>query len=245
MQRYFLQQTIGHKIVLTSEQDAFKHFGKVLRARIGSQAEFVSQNQKVVIGEVTAIDSEKITLKVVSELNNQVELPIQVTLIVSPLKNDRSDWFVQKATELGVHKIVFTDMERTVSNWHKQQEKKQNRFQKIAQAAAEQSHRLLIPEITFLSWREILSLPKTKGLVAWEESARDGEVATLVQAVNQVPNGEVMTVLFGPEGGLSMTEINTLKKFDYQPAGLGPRILRAETAPLYVLSAMSVLRELN
>lgn len=245
MQRYFLKQPIADDIVLTAEQDVFKHFGKVLRARVGSQAEFVSQDQEVVVGEVVAITPTEMTLKVVSRLTENVELPVQVTVIVSPLKNDRSDWFVQKATELGVHRIIFTTMTRTVADWRKQQLKKAMRLEKIAQAAAEQSHRLMIPTIDFLSWSEVLSLPKQAGIVAWEESAREGEVGTLVQVVKPLPAGATLALVFGPEGGLTADEVAALSAHGFQPAGLGPRILRAETAPLYALSAISVLKELN
>ncbi|KQB81878.1 RsmE family RNA methyltransferase [Leuconostoc lactis] len=245
MQRYFLKQPIADDIVLTSDQDVFKHFGKVLRARVGSQAEFVSQDQAVVVGEVVAITPTEMTLKVVSRLTENVELPVQVTVIVSPLKNDRSDWFVQKATELGVHRIIFTTMTRTVADWRKQQLKKATRLEKIAQAAAEQSHRLMIPTIDFLSWSEVLSLPKQAGIVAWEESAREGEVGTLVQVVKPLPTGAELALVFGPEGGLTADEVADLSAHGFKPAGLGPRILRAETAPLYALSAISVLKELN
>ena len=246
MQRYFLKQAIDDDhIVLTHDQDIFKHFGKVLRARVGSQAEFVSRTKKVVVGEVITIDSETMTLAVVSRLNDEVELPIEVTMIVSPLKNDRSDWFVQKATELGVNRIIFTNMSRTVADWQKQQSKKGLRLQKIAQAAAEQSHRLMVPMVDFLPWEEGVRLPKKAGIVAWEEAARQGEVATLVKVINQLPKEAHVHVLLGPEGGLTLSEINLLIENGYQAAGLGPRILRAETAPLYVLSAISVLRELN
>ncbi|CAM3123482.1 RsmE family RNA methyltransferase [Leuconostoc rapi] len=246
MQRYFLKQAINDdQIVLTHDQDVFKHFGKVLRARVGSQAEFVSRTKQVVVGQVIAIDSETMTLAVVSHLNSEVELPIEVTMIVSPLKNDRSDWFVQKATELGVNRIIFTNMARTVADWQKQQSKKAMRLQKIAQAAAEQSHRLMVPMIDFLPWREVVHLPKQAGIVAWEESARHGEVATLVKVINQLPKAASVHILLGPEGGLTSSEIDLLIENGYQAAGLGPRILRAETAPLYVLSAISVLRELN
>lgn len=245
MQRYFLKQPIADDIVLTADQDVFKHFGKVLRARVGSQAEFVSQDQAVVVGEVVAITPTEMTLKVVSRLTENVELPVQVTVIVSPLKNDRSDWFVQKATELGVHRIIFTTMTRTVADWRKQQLKKATRLEKIAQAAAEQSHRLMIPTIDFLSWSEVLSLPKQAGIVAWEESAREGEVGTLVQVVKPLPTGAELALVFGPEGGLTADEVADLSAHGFKPAGLGPRILRAETAPLYALSAISVLKELN
>ena len=157
MQRYFLENLINSDhITLTKNQDVFKHFGKVLRARVGSQAEFVSVDLKVVIGEVIAIDEAKITLAVKSRLDSDVELPLNVTIIVSPLKNDRSDWLVQKATELGVNRIVFAEMTRTVADWKKQEAKKAVRLQKIAQSAAEQSHRLLVPQIQFLTWHPFM-----------------------------------------------------------------------------------------
>ena len=246
MQRYFLNNVIeGEYIILTSDQDIFKHFGKVLRARAGSQAEFVSGDRQVVIGEVVTIETSKITLKIVKRLENDVELPINVTVIVSPLKNDRSDWFVQKATELVANRIVFTEMVRTVADWKKQREKKKQRLQKIAQAAAEQAHRLMIPEISFLHWHDMINLPKQIGIVAWEESARAGEISTLIKLIKLASENADVNLIFGPEGGLSESEITELTQLDYQQAGLGPRILRAETAPLYALSAISVLRELN
>lgn len=245
MQRYFLNQTITDEITLTADQDVFKHFGKVLRARVGSQAEFVSQDQKVVIGEVVTMTPETMTLAVISHLTADVELPVNVTVIVSPLKNDRSDWFVQKATELGVQRIIFSNMARTVADWQKQQAKKATRLEKIAQAAAEQSHRLMIPSIAFLPWSTVLKLPKQAGIVAWEESARAGEVGRLVQVVKAMPEATDLVLVFGPEGGLSADEVMDLGDHGFQPAGLGPRILRAETAPLYALSAISVLKELH
>ncbi|QEA58378.1 16S rRNA (uracil(1498)-N(3))-methyltransferase [Leuconostoc koreense] len=245
MQRYFLNEPISDTIRLTANNDIFKHFGKVLRARVGSKAEFVSNNLEICLGEVILIDSEVIDIQVIDRYYSNVELPIDVTLIVSPLKNDRSDWFIQKATELGVKTIVFTSMQRTVADWQKQQEKKVKRFNKIAQAAAEQAHRLVIPEIIFATWQDTIKMPKNTGLVAWEESARDGESAALVAAISAVPAGEKIACVFGPEGGLTDNEITELRMRNFKLAGLGPRILRAETAPLYVMSAVSVLRELN
>ncbi|MDU7282563.1 MAG: RsmE family RNA methyltransferase, partial [Leuconostoc citreum] len=121
MQRYFLNETITDEINLASNQSIFKHFGKVLRARVGTQAEFVDNNRRVVIAEVVTITPESMHLKVINTISAEAELPLEISVVVSPLKNDRSDWFVQKATELGVHHIIFTNMARTVTDWHKQQ----------------------------------------------------------------------------------------------------------------------------
>ncbi|GMA68821.1 ribosomal RNA small subunit methyltransferase E [Leuconostoc litchii] len=245
MQRYFLNKPIIDTIKLKAGNDIFNHFGKVLRAKVGSKAEFVSDSLEIFVGEVVSVDSETININVINQYHSDVELPVQVTLVVSPLKNDRSDWFIQKATELGVNKIIFTSMKRTVVDWQKQQDKKLKRFKKIAQAAAEQAHRLIIPSIEFLTWQEMLLSPKHTGIVAWEESARDGETSMLIKAVSEVPSDEIFMVVFGPEGGLTETEVDKLQIHGFSLAGLGPRILRAETAPLYTMSAISVLRELR
>jgi 16S rRNA (uracil1498-N3)-methyltransferase len=250
MQRYFLTEdaaplTVGESIVLPDTSAIHHHFARVLRAKVGSQAEFVHQ-QQVFLGEVVAIEKASLQIALIDRLPDQsIELPFQITVVVSPLKNDRSDWFVQKATELGVHQIVFTQMARTVANWQKQQTKKQERLEKIALAAAEQSHRLQVPTIQFLKWSEVVSLDKNVGLVAWEESARAGETSALIQHTQTLRPQQQLILLFGPEGGLTAEEIQQLIDANYHTSGLGPRILRAETAPLYALSALSVLHELN
>lgn len=81
-------------------------------------------------------------------------------------------------------------------------------------------------------------------IVAYEESAKEGESAALVKAVTGLKKGSRILFVFGPEGGLSPAEIATLEEAGAILAGLGPRILRTETAPLYALSAVSVLTEL-
>ena len=76
--------------------------------------------------------------------------------------------------------------------------------------------------------------------MAYEESAKEGESAALIQAVASLEKGAKLLFIFGPEGGLSPAEIESFEAEGAVLAGLGPRILRAETAPLYALSALSV-----
>ncbi|CAK8053809.1 RsmE family RNA methyltransferase [Eupransor demetentiae] len=246
MQRYFLNQKIDHQFELPAGSDTFQHFGKVLRAREGSKAEFVDADQRLYLAEVTAVTPDAIALKVLEERKADVELPFSVRIVVSPIKNDRNDWLVQKATELGVDEIVFTKMARTVVDWRKQQEKKLTRFQKIAQAAAEQSHRLKVPKVRWADdFKECIGPDDAIRLVAWEESAKEGEQSTLVKTIAATQPGQTIVLWFGPEGGLTTEEIDRLQSVGFLPLGLGPRILRAETAPLYALSAISTLSELG
>ncbi|MBS9334745.1 16S rRNA (uracil(1498)-N(3))-methyltransferase [Fructobacillus sp. M1-13] len=245
MHRYFLDEPIESTIQINSEKAVYHHLVRVRRAKVGTTAEFVDPRQRLVIGKVTGIEGSGATVEVTEELKQSVELPVQVTVIVSPVKNDRTDWFVQKATELGVDRIVLTKMARTVVDWGKQQEKKRTRFEKIALNAAEQAHRLKVPEIVFENYQEAVLEAKDQGLVAWEESAKKGEQAQLVKTAMAMAKGERLAILFGPEGGLSEEEISHLADQGFLPAGLGPRILRAETAPLYALSALSTIWELQ
>ncbi|GAP00440.1 RsmE family RNA methyltransferase [Fructobacillus ficulneus] len=245
MHRYFLNEEINQNFILAADNENYHHLARVLRAKVGTKAEFVASNQRLVVGQVSSLTDAEAQIEVIEDLDQQVELPVAVTIVVSPVKNDRTDWLVQKATELGVSRIILAKMERTVVDWGKQNEKRLTRLNKIAKNAAEQSHRLLIPSIELTTWQEVLALTKNQGIVAWEESAKQGETATLVEVAQGTMMGDNFVAVFGPEGGLSEKEISELAAADYRPAGLGPRILRAETAPLYLLAGLSTLLELQ
>ena len=81
-------------------------------------------------------------------------------------------------------------------------------------------------------------------LVAWEESAKQGETSALAQVLTKLTAGEQVVAIFGPEGGLTTGEVERMQAAGVVPVGLGPRILRTETAPLYFLSAVSYVCKL-
>ena len=125
--------------------------------------------------------------------------------------------------------------------------KKSEKLEKIAQGAAEQSKRNLIPEIRLFDKKAAFLAALAdfdRIVVAYEEAAKEGEAATLLQTVKGLAKGDKLLFIFGPEGGLSPDEIVAFRQAGAVSAGLGPRILRAETAPLYALSTVSVLTEL-
>ncbi|CAK1247711.1 16S rRNA U1498 N3-methylase RsmE (RsmE) [Fructobacillus tropaeoli] len=246
MQRYFLEEPIQNNIILTADMPSFKHLVKVLRAKVGTKAEFFDDQSRLVLGQVEEISPDQATITVLADIDQQVEFPVEVTLVVSPIKKDRNEWLAEKATELGASRLLFVPMERSVVSWNEKQEAKQlERLRAKAVGAAEQSHRLKVPEIHFADFAEVLALEKDQGLVAWEESAKQGEKAALVELAQASQPGQHFVAVFGPEGGLTEEEINTLQEAGYRPGGLGPRILRAETAPLYTLAALSTLLELE
>lgn len=246
MQRYFLDETpLGKQFELP--ESVAHHFITVLRSREGAKAEFVLPNsQDVVTAEITELHDEQVIMTILSRQTLAVELPVDTTIIIGLAKGDKSEFVVQKATELGAHHIIIVETNWSVAHWGQKASKKISRLNKIAAAAAEQSHRLKVPDVTYVPKLSDLSLPKdmTK-IVAWEESAKKGETSRLVQQLQELQPNDAVCFLFGPEGGLAPEEIDSLVSDGFVPTGLGPRILRAETAPMYALSALSYVMELN
>ncbi|MEW8986165.1 MAG: RsmE family RNA methyltransferase, partial [Bacillus sp. (in: firmicutes)] len=121
------------------------------------------------------------------------------------------------------------------------------RWQKIAKEAAEQSYRAEIPAVKApVSIRTLLQMAENFDvkLVAYEEEAKQGEAAVLAQTLQKLIPGKSLLIVFGPEGGLAPHEISLLSENGFVACGLGPRILRTETAPLYLLAAVSYQLEL-
>ena len=173
---------------------------------------------------------------------------MEVTLLCGlPKTKEKPEWIVQKATELGATTIAFFESERSISHWAaNKRERKLTRLQKIADGAAEQSHRNYQPRVVYYEniTAALTANPAPVRLVAWEESAKQGETSALAQALTKLTAGEQVVAIFGPEGGLTTGEVERMQAVGVVPVGLGPRILRTETAPLYFLSAVSYVCEL-
>ena len=244
MQRYFLPTAVDQKFTLPV--DINHHLATVLRASVGTTAEFVLPDQTVFIGKVVEIQDTILQLEKTTIIESHVELPVRATIIAGVPKGDKkAELVVQKGTELGASEIIFVATDWSVAKWSGKEHKKIERLQKIASGAAEQSHRTLIPTVKYLAnLNEVLKLNFDHKLIAWEEAAKEGEKATMAKVLATTKPGQSMACVFGPEGGLSPQEVEKLQAANYQVMGLGPRILRTETAPLYWLSALSFAMEL-
>ncbi len=247
MQRYFINQvvqSVGEKISVLKDQE--HHMLKVMRMNIEESCEVVDEKEQLYIAKITQLSPFELTIEEHKEQN--VELPIDVTIFVGLSKGDKLETIVQKATELGVHTIVPVEMKRNMVKWTKDKsQKKIERLQKIAQEAAEQSHRLHVPKVLdLMTLKESVVLAKqsTKALVAFEEVAKEGEAAVFLQTLTSLQKGDSIAFYFGPEGGFDLQEIEYLNSQEVHSCALGPRILRAETAPMYALAAVSYHFEL-
>ena len=190
--------------------------------------------------ELTAKGGEA---EIVEELSLSNEPSLQVTLFPGVAKGDKMDRVVRQAVELGVHRIIPVLTERSVVRYStmSQKDEKAKRWQKIALAAAQQSRRSLIPSVLPpFEFEEMLLFWQQEEFeaifVPWEEERN----LSLPQVLESLPRSLKRVGLFtGPEGGISDREMEQIKEFEgAYSVSLGPRILRAETAPLALLAVL-------
>lgn len=244
MQRYFVNSILAAGSTFQLDDNTAKHWLQVMRGVAGDEAEFVDGQENLYLGRLN--DDQSVL--VVKALESYVELPIDVTILSGLPKQDKSEWIVQKSTEMGASSVCFFGADWSVAKWQPNKvAKKLSRLQKIAKGAAEQAHRTHIPEVKYFQTlkQALAELSTDHLLVAYEEAAKKGEQAQLVQLLHRVQKGQSLTGVFGPEGGISPSEMQVLGQHQATVAGLGPRILRTETAPLYFLAAVSTVLELQ
>lgn len=237
MQRYFAK-VINNQVIL--DDGDVHHLLHVMRAQAGNRIEVVSDNH-LYCAEVK--NCSPLNIVVDYEIPTDSELPKEVTLFFALAKGDKIDFVVQKATELGVKRIVLLKTQRCVTKFdNKDIEHKLERYRKIAKEASEQSHRLVVPEIVGVV--DIKNIPNEllcdKNLIAYEKEA--GKTTSLF---NQLEGDyKSLSIFIGPEGGFLEAEIdNLVNKSNCQLISLGKRILRTETAAVYALSVVGFYLE--
>ncbi|WP_026563531.1 16S rRNA (uracil(1498)-N(3))-methyltransferase [Bacillus sp. UNC41MFS5] len=247
MQRYFVKQRANDRSFLIDDEDRH-HIVKVMRMQIGDQIICVNLEGKQAVCALAEITDTSVVADVVQWIDEVSELPITITIASGLPKGDKLEWIIQKGTELGAHQFLPFSAARSVVKWdEKKAAKKVDRWQKIAKEAAEQSHRAFLPDVmSAISFKDLLLKSKDfhYKLVAFEEESRNGETSVFADTLKKINKGETLLIVFGPEGGLTDEEVKQLKDHEFAVCGLGPRILRTETAPLYALSAISYHFEL-
>ena len=243
MQRYFVE-TVGNDenefIILG---DNARHISKVMRMSVGEEV-IVVYNNVATICEIIAID-EQVHVKKTDQIIPSPEMPIKVDIACGLPKGDKLELIAQKATELGMHALIPFAAERSIVKWDdKKAKKNQERLQKIALEAAEQSHRTHVPKVIQpITVKQLVqTFPNYDAIyIADEEEAKLVNRTTFKQKLQSLnKEGELhILCIFGPEGGISRQESSMFLDAGAQTMSLGPRILRAETAPFYALAAIS------
>ena len=187
---------------------------------------------------VLAMGRQSVQVEVLAYEAVDRELPLDVTLAVGMPANERMDWLVEKATELGAARLQPLHCERAVLRLDGERaERKREHWQSQAVAAAEQCGRTRPPEVLPVrrlgDWLAAGGLPATRWLLS--------PTAAVPPAAPSTDTGVV--VLSGPEGGLSPAEEAAARQAGFVAVQLGPRVLRAETAPLALLAWLGLGRQ--
>lgn len=210
---------------------------KVLRLKKGEMVMVCDGKGNECICTISDVSPGLISLVVNERLESGNEAAVKASVYMAFSKGDKFEHVVQKATELGAWEIIAFPSARCVSKPdEKSLRKKQERWQKIAQSAAEQSGRGYVPEVLVLdSYSTALNRAvQADTAILFYENER---AATLKMALEKQPY-HTISLLTGPEGGLEPSEVEQAVAAGLQVCTLGKRILRCETAPLCALSAV-------
>ena len=237
MQRYFVEGNIN--AFSFSDNDIF-HITKVMRMKENDNIEVVC-NQKCYLCKIININPFQID--VIEELKEDRELDIDVTLLYCLPKGEKLDLVIQKATELGVNHIIGVESSRTIVHYENNKiESKLQRFNKIIKEASEQSHRLVVPTFEdILPYEKAIALEYDYIFIAFEEECKNEN--NLFSLFKNIKSNSRVCLLVGAEGGFSKEEVLLANKKGFINISLGKRILRSETAAIYVLATLSFVRE--
>lgn len=231
MQRYF---ALNHNLKLKPSD--LHHIAKVMRMKIGDKIEIVYDND-IYLCELSEIKIEDIKFNIINKRHFNNELTWQVTIAVSLVNEQKWDYILQKATELGASEIIPLALSRTIIKINDDKNSKKNeRWTNICKEAAEQSHRISIPKV--LNIMDINTLVKSDYDIKLVCST-GANTLSLKEVLSKSKKYGKILVVIGPEGGLSKEEEDFLVANHFVRTSLGSFILRVETAPLYVLSAVN------
>jgi len=239
MPKYFIDtnQIENDKIKIIGED--VKHISQVLRAKTGDEIFVCDSKTKLnYIVSIEEISKQYILCNIEDTITSYVEPKHEITIFQGLPKFDKMEYIIQKTTELGVKKVLPLEMTRCVVKLDEvSQNKKIDRWRKIALSAAKQSGRDFIPDIeTKINVKKLCEIIDDFDvvLVAYEKE----EDITLKQELKKLDSNKPLKIgiVIGPEGGIEQSEIETLKQAGAKTITLGKRILRTETASIVILS---------
>ena len=237
MQQYFINEDLNVESTYELSKDDSNHIVRIMRKKIEDKVYVVFNNEVKYICTIIDNNVDKVLVTPYEQVIGTNELSTKITVAIPPLKNDKIEYLMQKLTELGVSNIVLFNSERNVAKVKKDKvDSKLNRWNKIVKEAAEQSKRNIIPDITYVdSLKDLIAFSEkfNHKVVAYEKESVNEENINLKNLLNLNLSDKEVIAVFGSEGGLSEQEVDLLTENKFDVIGLGKRILRAETAPLY------------
>lgn len=221
MQQYFIEKSVKPGDVIKLDNDIIYHLVKVLRKDSNYTFRIADLSREIYYANL--IDSSSCVIRECTNENN--ELDCNITCVLSLIKNDKFELTIQKLVELGVKRIVPYKAVRSVVKV--KDNKKLNRIKKIVREAAEQSHRNIIPEVCeFIELKDLNEYKSDVNYICYESDKN----------IVDIPSSKSISYIIGPEGGFEDNEYKKICALGFESISLGKRILRAETAAIYMTS---------
>lgn len=241
MQRYFTRDQLNISETFEALNEDTHHMINVMRFRVDDTFEMVDVDKNTFLCNIVKIEGQTVIYQPIEKYEFSPEMPLRITIICPMLKGEKFEWMLQKSTELGAFEFIIYEADRSIVKLDdKKKEKRLTRYRKVIKEASEQSKRTVIPEIYFdrkLKQLDFSGFDHT--IIAYEGNANNESLS--LNRLERFKDDDSLAFIFGPEGGL--TESETGFDGSLQHVRLGPRILRAESAPLYFLSSMSCIYE--
>jgi len=241
MARFFLPKERIQDQRGTIVGEELAHLRKVLRLGPGDQLTVFDDTGWEHEAVIRAFSADRGDVDILRSYRPERESSLQITLALGLTKGEKTDFVIEKATELGVQTLVPFTSTYTVPKLNDRKiETRTERWQRIALSAAKQSGRTLVPKVlTLCEFGDLMKQPETDTLklLCWE---REGQL-TLRQVYDTERNVRAILLVIGPEGGFSFTEADNAQQAGFTSVQLGRRILRSETAAVVALSIVQFL----
>lgn len=241
MQRFFVEphqiDEVAHQIHIVGTD--VNHISNVLRMKQGEEVWISDGGKKEYRCAIEGFSLDEVLLHIIYAQEPDYELPSRIYLFQGLPKADKMELIIQKAVELGAYEVIPVETKRCVVKLDgKKAAKKVDRWQQIAESAAKQSKRMLIPNVhEVISFKEALKYAQSMDirLIPYELTKGMQETKEILAAIEP---GQSIGIFIGPEGGFEEKEVAAAIEEGAKPITLGRRILRTETAGLAILSVL-------
>jgi 16S rRNA (uracil1498-N3)-methyltransferase len=232
MRRFFIDRPAPPGTAHTIKNPDANHISNVLRMKPGDEIWLFDGTGHEFKARLSDISSDTVTVEIMDGFPCLTDPPIRITVGQALLKNKKTDTVLRQLTELGIDGWIPINTERSVLKIDRKHEpSKTDRWQTIVRESVKQCQRGLMPKIyPAIDFKEALLLRRHHDInIIFSD--KDGETLDLIKARTPRP-GAGLLLLLGPEGGFSPREIELAQQHEFIPAGMGPRILKADTAAI-------------
>lgn len=239
MHHFFVTPEQVREAQIYIEGSDVNHIKNVLRMREGEQLEISDGNNRKYLCEIETLDARTVVAKILREEEADTELESRLYLFQGLPKSDKMELIVQKAVELGVYEVIPVETRRTVVKLDaKKAAKKVERWNGIAESAAKQAGRNVIPTVTeVMTYAEAIRFASDLDVVLIPYELAEGMEETRA-VIAQIERGQSVGVFIGPEGGFEVAEVEQAVEAGARVVTLGKRIMRTETAGLATLAIL-------